>query len=72
VWRYRGPADDIRIPVAEGDGLYDCRGPVDALIDLAAGRPVVNASPGELGARVVETIDAMYRSDVSGRSASIP
>jgi predicted dehydrogenase len=62
VWRYRGLDDDVRVPVNDGDGLYDCRGPIDALVDLAAGQPVVNASPGELGARVVEVVDALYRS----------
>jgi predicted dehydrogenase len=71
VWRYRGPSDDIRIPVKPGDGDYECRGPIDALIDLAAGRDVVNASPAELGARTVEIIDALYRSANQGRSVEV-
>ena len=69
VWRYRGPDDDVRVPVQDGDGLYECAGPVDALVDLAAGRLVTNASTAELGARVVEVIDALYRSDRSHRPA---
>jgi predicted dehydrogenase len=71
VWRYRPPGNHERIPLEEGDGRYDCRGPVDALVDLAAGRDVGNASPGELGARVVEVVAAMYRSAATGVPASI-
>lgn len=71
VWRYRGPADDISVPFADGDGRYECRGPIDALVDLARGKPVINASSGMLGARTVEVIDAIYRSESLGRPASI-
>jgi hypothetical protein len=71
VWRYRPQDGHELIPLEEGDGRYDCRGPVDTLIDLAAGRDVGNASPGELGARVVEVVDAMYRSAATGVPASI-
>jgi predicted dehydrogenase len=71
VWRYRGINDETVVPFAEGDGRYECRGPIDALVDLAQGRAVVNASPGALGARVVEIIDALYRSERSGRPAAI-
>jgi hypothetical protein len=35
---------------------------VETLVDLALGRDVVNSSPGELGARTVELLDAAYRS----------
>lgn len=71
VWRYRPGKDDIRVPLADGDGRYDCRGPVDALVDLAAGRSVVNNSPGELAARTVDILDAAYRSAGTGRSEAI-
>ena len=66
------PDSDIRLPVETGDGLYNCRGPIDALVDLAAGRDVPNASPGELGARVVEIIDALYRSARSHTPVAVP
>ena len=72
VWRYRGPDDSVRMPLKDGDGVYDCRGPIDALIDLAAGRAVLNASPGELGARVVEIVDALYRSAELHAPVGIP
>lgn len=65
VWRYRSPEDDVRLPLEEDAGLYDCIGPVDALVDLPRGRGT-NNSPGELGARTVEILDAAYRSSRSG------
>jgi predicted dehydrogenase len=53
----------------DGDGAYDCVGPVDALVDLALGRTEFNPSPGSLGARTVEVIEAMYRSAATGEVA---
>ncbi|HET7677905.1 MAG TPA: Gfo/Idh/MocA family oxidoreductase [Candidatus Limnocylindrales bacterium] len=70
VWRYRGPDDDVQLPVAAGDGLYDCVGPVDALVELASGSGI-NRSPGELGARTVEILEAAYRSAASGRAEPV-
>jgi predicted dehydrogenase len=70
LWRDRG-AVDIRLPVTEGDGAYSCDGPPDVLIDLALGREVENPSPGELGARTVEVLDAAYRSARSGRLETV-
>ena len=46
-------------------------GPPLALVDLAAGRDVVNQSPGELGARTVEILAAAYESARTGRRASV-
>jgi predicted dehydrogenase len=71
LWRYRGAADDVRVRPAHNAGLYDCRGPIDALVDLALGRDVPNASPAELGARTVEIVHAAYRSARTGTPASI-
>ncbi|MBA2557106.1 MAG: Gfo/Idh/MocA family oxidoreductase [Chloroflexi bacterium] len=70
LWRYRSPEDDLRVPLEENAGLYDCIGPIDALVDLAQGRGT-NNSPGELGARTVEILDAAYRSARSGRLESV-
>jgi predicted dehydrogenase len=39
----------------------------DRIVDLALGRTTENPSPAELGARVVEILDGMYRSAASGR-----
>lgn len=65
-WLWRRDAD-LRLDLADGDGAYDCDGPPDVLIDLALGRDVVNHSPGELAARTVEALDAVYRSAASGQ-----
>ena len=67
LWRYRGPADEIRVPLNADAGRYDCIGPIDAVIDAALGRAPANNSPAELGARTVEILDAAYRSNASGR-----
>jgi predicted dehydrogenase len=72
AWLWRdGGAIDVRLPVEEGDGAYDAVGPPNVLIDLALGRNVVNQSPGELGARTVEILDAVYRSAQSGALQSV-
>jgi len=66
VWRYRGQGDDVHLPVQPGVGIYDCIGPVASLVELARGVGT-NRSPGELGARTVEILEAAYRSAASGR-----
>lgn len=66
VWLWRRDGIEIRVDVSPGDGLYDCVGPINALVDLGLGRNVTNQSPGELGARTVELLDAAYRSSRSG------
>jgi predicted dehydrogenase len=45
---------------------YRCDGPVHRLIDLARGGGGENLSPGSVGARSVELIEAMLRSASSG------
>lgn len=66
VWLGRG--DGVtKLDLGHEAGLYDCDGPPHALVDLAAGRPVENCSPGELAARTVEILAAAYRSASSGR-----
>lgn len=57
--------------LAAGDGLYDCVGPPRTLVDLALGRDVRNHSPGDLGARTVELLEAAYRSAQSGKPESV-
>ncbi len=52
-------------------GSYDCVGPPLALVDMAAGRDVVNQSPGDLGARTVEILSAAYESARTGSTAVI-
>lgn len=67
LWRYRSPSDDITAALEQDAGLYDCRGPVDAVVLAGLGRPHPNNSPAELGARTVEILEAAYRSATSGR-----
>lgn len=54
-----------RLPIAEGDWIYRCDGPVNALVDLAQGRGK-NLSPGEIGAATTATIAAMLASGKAG------
>jgi predicted dehydrogenase len=58
--------EEIRPPLEPNAGMYDCIGPPHTLIDLALGREADNCSPGELGARTVELLEAAYRSSTSG------
>jgi predicted dehydrogenase len=53
------------IPVAPGDWIYNCRGPVDALVELAQGRGD-NRAPGKVGAATVSVIAAMRASAGDG------
>ena len=71
VWRYRDAADDVRLVPPPDAGAYNCRGPIDTLVDLALGRDVENCSPIELGARTVEILDAAYRSARTGAVAQV-
>lgn len=71
LWLFRAPDLDVRPELEANAGLYDCDGPPNALIDLALGRAVDNCSPGWLGARTVETLDACYRSAASGTVAKL-
>ena len=66
LWRYRGEGDDVRVPLEADAGLYDCIGPIDAVVDAGLGRNPANNSPAELGARTVEILNAAYRSADSG------
>ena len=70
VWRYRGVEDNVELPLEAGAGIYDCIGPVDNLVALARGGGS-NNSPGELGARTVEVLEAAYRSAASGKTETV-
>ena len=66
VRRSRGAEDDIIVALSEADAAFSFARVVDRFVDLAAGRTAENRSPGELGARVVEVLEAMYASAESG------
>lgn len=67
VWLFRNDGFEVRLDLEPDAGLYNCDGPPNALVDIGLGRDVPNHSPGELGARTVELLDAAYRSAASGR-----
>ncbi len=57
VRRSKGAEDDVRVETSDDDRVWSFQRVIDRFVDLAAGRPVENRSPGELGARVVEVLD---------------
>ena len=57
---------DRTLDIPGGDGLYDCAGPIDAVLAAARGDDFANQSPAELGARTVEALDLAYRSAEEG------
>jgi len=58
-------------PFAAGDADYDGMLPVRRFAELCAGKAVDNPADAEVGARVTEALDAMYRSAASGRAETI-
>lgn len=62
---------DTVVLLSPGDGGYSCEEPLTTLVDLCLGRPVTNRSPGHVGMRAVEVLDAMYRSAASGRMEAV-
>jgi hypothetical protein len=71
LWLFRGKGEDFGLKLDPSAGLYDFEGPPAALVDLALGRDVENCSPGELGARTVELLEACYKSARSNSLESI-
>jgi predicted dehydrogenase len=67
VRRSRGEQDDLTVELSEDDITWSFGRVVDRFVDLAAGRTTEIRSPAELGARVVEVLEATYRSAASGR-----
>jgi predicted dehydrogenase len=67
LWLYRSDGFETKPELNNQEFFYNCDGPPNTLVDLALGRDVQNCSPGELGARAVEILDAAYRSAASGR-----
>jgi predicted dehydrogenase len=69
---FRPDAGELGEIAGPDAGAYSCDGPPAALVDLALGKTDENLSPGELGARTVEIVEAIYRSARSGRVESCP
>ncbi len=63
----RRDGQDTVVEMQPGAGAYSCEKPLNVLVDICLGRPVENLSPGVVGMRAVEVLDALYRSARSGR-----
>jgi predicted dehydrogenase len=70
VVRARGE-ERIDAELSAADTLWSFDLVIDRLVDLVVGRTTDNPSPGDLGARVVEILDGMYRSAASGQIETI-
>ena len=62
---------DVVASLSDEDVRWSFDRVTDRMIDLVLGRTTDNPSPAELGARVVEILEAMYRSASSGAVARI-
>jgi predicted dehydrogenase len=63
--------DDVTADLSAEDVRWAFERVVDRLVDLVQGRTTENPSPADLGARVVEILDGMYRSAASGRIETV-
>jgi predicted dehydrogenase len=63
--------DEVVMTLSDEDIRWSFDRVVDRMVDLALGRTTDNPSPAELGARVVEILDGMYRSAGSGRAERV-
>lgn len=64
--------DEETMALTPTDADYDGRAPISAFIDVCLGNVLANEANGENGARVAETLDAMYRSAASGMAEKVP
>jgi predicted dehydrogenase len=71
LWMHRPDVGEIGVELPKGAGRYDCEGPPIALLELAQGKPIINRSPGELGAATVEILEAAYKSMETGQPEPI-
>ena len=67
--RFNGKGKEVRLALDGSEGAYECTGPPNTLVDLALGKKVENCTPGELGARTVEPVEAAEKSARTGRAA---
>jgi predicted dehydrogenase len=70
VLRRNDGADSI-VPITPGEGGYNGALPVHRFIEICAGLSSNNAADAENGARVVETLEALYRSAATGQTERI-
>jgi predicted dehydrogenase len=63
--------DDVSATLDDEDVRWSFDRVTDRMVDLVLGRTTENPSPADLGARVVEVLDGMYRSAASGRIEAV-
>ncbi len=68
--RRRDGADEV-VPIPSGDGAYDGTLPVTRFIEICAGESSANEADVEVGVRVVEALEALYRSSATGALAEV-
>jgi predicted dehydrogenase len=61
----------VEVELSDEDVRWSFDRVTDRMVDLALGATTENPSPADLGARVVEILDGMYRSAASGRIETI-
>ena len=61
-----GTEDDVTVDLTDDDRTWSFQRVIDQFVGLAQGRDIENRSPGELGARVVDVLDGMARSALTG------
>jgi predicted dehydrogenase len=64
----RNDGADLIVPIAPGEGGYDGTLPLRRFIEICAGLSSNNAADAENGARVVETLEALYHSAATGQA----
>jgi predicted dehydrogenase len=67
----RDDGNNTLIPMQPGDGDYPASAPWQTFVDLALGRTDDNPMDASLGVKVVEVLEAAYRSADSGASIAI-
>jgi predicted dehydrogenase len=67
--RHDGKTHIEALPKDAGD--YEMVAPITRFVDICRGMPTVNPADGQLGARSVALLDAMYRSAKSGRMEDV-
>jgi predicted dehydrogenase len=62
---------DLDLEPQPRDGLYNCEGPAQLLIDACTGAPHVDRAPAQVGVRSVAIMEAAWRSATERRPVSV-
>ena len=67
----RNDGDHYESQLEAGAGAYACNGPPNNFVALIIGKTDENITPGAVGMRAIEMMDAAYRSAATGRFADV-